>query len=203
MSMAPFTGLGHIKSYHSHTETSRLKSKARHVRLTVKEDRRRLPTHGAITTWVGVVTLAGLLIWAIMPLQRLFTKPGGVEPTEPLPMSIILVFSVVALSGGLVALYYHLVGKNIGPKIDIRIRPEGEPPEDPRTLYIVQTSLALKEATLDKVPEAYLKTMLEEREEQATLAKVSEAQLKTMRKEREEQKWKSAEEEYRVTRGTA
>ena len=67
----------------------------------------------------------------------------------------------------------------------------------------MQTSLALKEATLDKVPEAYLKTMLEEREEQATLAKVSEAQLKTMLKEREEQKWKSAEEEYRVTRGTA
>lgn len=199
--IAPFTGLGCIKSYHCHTETSRHESKARHVRLTMKEVRKDLHTHDVITTAVGVLTWAGLLLWAVMPLQRLYMNPGGLRPTDPLPVSIALVLSLGALSVVLVALYYHLVGRNIGPKVDIRIRPDKETSESKETLYIVQTSLAIENATLDEMPEAWLKTMLE-LEEQATLDKVSEASLRTML-EREKQKGKSAAEEDRATSGTA
>ena len=178
-SIAPFTGFGDIKSYRCHTETYRHESKARHVRLTMKEVRKGLLTQGLIPAAVGILTWAGLLLWAIMPLQRLYMEPGGLRPTDALPVAIALVLSLGALSVVLVALYYHFVGKNIGPKVDIRIRPDEENPKSKKTRYIVQTSLALKKATLDETPEAWLKTMLEPGE-RVTLDKVSKASLKRL-----------------------
>jgi hypothetical protein len=150
----PFKGHRRIKSYHCHTETFRQELKSRHVRVTI---RGTLNTQAVITTVVGLATMLGLLLWAVMPIQRFLHKFLGF-----IPPSIVAVLTVVLLALLLMLIlvpYDYLIGKNIGAKIDIRFRPA----ESKRTMYIVQTSerAALKDETDE--PHEWLRKMLKRR----------------------------------------
>src|SRR5215212_5434146 len=66
--VARFKRSGHIKSYHCDTETARHVPKARHVRLTIGA--RLMNT----TTVIGIMTMIALLLWAVMPIHRLYHR---------------------------------------------------------------------------------------------------------------------------------
>ncbi len=160
----PFKGHRRIKSYHCHTETFRQVLKSRHVRVTIRE---ALHIQAVITTVVGLATMVVLLLWAVMPIQQFYYELPGL-----IPPSIVAILTVVSLAVLLMLIlvpYDHLIGKNIGAKIDIRFRPAEQPANQPAesdwTRYIVQTSE--RAALEDKTSHNYewLRRMLKEGKE--------------------------------------
>jgi len=141
-----FYGRGHITREDYHTETFGHVSKPQHVRLTISEGLYK----NKVATLVGLATMLGLLLWAVMPIQRFY------QEFTPLPDTFVMILTVYSLDillVLLVILYYRFVGKNIGAKVDIRFRPANQPGESPRTRYIVQTSLKRNEWEEDEKDE--------------------------------------------------
>jgi hypothetical protein len=142
----PFNDCGYIKSYDCDTETARHVPKARHVRLTIGKGLKSIPTVA------GLVTMIALLLWAVMPIHRFYhrlAQPPSLQVDWIQPPSIVWVLTIMSLlvlSGLLLTLYYRLIGRNIGAKIDIRFRRAEHSANDDWTRYIVQTSLVKEEA---------------------------------------------------------
>jgi len=133
---------GHITREDYHTETSRHVSKPQHVRLTISEGL----TQNMTTTMVGLATMLVLLLWAVMSIQRFYQEFTLLPDTSDTSVIIFTLLSLGVLLVLLVILYYRLVGKNIGAKIDIRFRPAKQPADSHWAdshwaRYIVQTSL--------------------------------------------------------------
>jgi hypothetical protein len=127
---------------------------ARHVRLTIGKGL------ASITTVVGSVTLILLGLWAFGPIYRIYhrlAQPSHIWVEWMQQPHIVWVLTGVSLLVLLVLLfmiYYRLIGKKIGAKIDIKFQRPQQAADGGRTSYTVATSL--EETSLGKGPYKWL-----------------------------------------------